>query len=227
MISKKLDTQTQLENYISLRISYLKIQDDYKSLVSTVSHDLTSPLGYLKFSTDILTSQLGDDVNDDIKETTRVIANSTFKLSEDAIQIISDAKLKLEKQKKSWLIKDMLITSFKDFKIKLAEDRIIGKIEAELKSDLVLNNYLISFILTMLSEQEVGVNSIQIVELDEMMIVNLDILEKKSPNFELLENKLKALKQKEIFSDVCKYLNVEINLCKKKSVIRISYNLLS
>lgn len=227
MISKKLDTQTQLENYISLRISYLKIQDDYKSLVSTVSHDLTSPLGYLKFSTDILTSQLGDDVNDDIKETTRVIANSTFKLSEDAIQIISDAKLKLEKQKKSWLIKDMLITSFKDFKIKLAEDRIIGKIEAELKSDLVLNNYLISFILTMLSEQEVGVNSIQIVELDEMMIVNLDILEKKSPNFELLENKLKALKQKEIFSDVCKYLNVEINLCKKNSVIRISYNLLS
>lgn len=227
MISKKLDTQTQLENYISLRISYLKIQDDYKSLVSTVSHDLTSPLGYLKFSTDILTSQLGDDVNDDIKETARVIANSTFKLSEDAIQIISDAKLKLEKQKKSWLIKDMLITSFKDFKIKLAEDRIIGKIEAELKSDLVLNNYLISFILTMLSEQEVGVNSIQIVELDEMMIVNLDILEKKSPNFELLENKLKALKQKEIFSDVCKYLNVEINLCKKNSVIRISYNLLS
>lgn len=227
MISKKLDTQTQLENYISLRISYLKIQDDYKSLVSTVSHDLTSPLGYLKFSTDILTSQLGDDVNDDIKETTRVIANSTFKLSEDAIQIISDAKLKLEKQKKSWLIKDMLITSFKDFKIKLAEDRIIGKIEAELKSDLVLNNYLISFILTMLSEQEVGVNSIQIVELDEMIIVNLDILEKKSPNFELLENKLKALKQKEIFSDVCKYLNVEINLCKKNSVIRISYNLLS
>lgn len=227
MISKKLDTQTQLENYISLRISYLKIQDDYKSLVSTVSHDLTSPLGYLKFSTDILTSQLGDDVNDDIKETTRVIANSTFKLSEDAIQIISDAKLKLEKQKKSWLIKDMLISSFKDFEIKLAEDSIIGKIEAELKSDLVLNNYLISFILTMLSEQEVGVNSIQIVELDEMMIVNLDILEKKSPNFELLENKLKALKQKEIFSDVCKYLNVEINLCKKNSVIRISYNLLS
>lgn len=225
MISKKLDTQTQLENYISLRISYLKIQDDYKSLVSTVSHDLTSPLGYLKFSTDILTSQLGDDVNDDIKETARVIANSTFKLSEDAIQIISDAKLKLEKQKKSWLIKDMLISSFKDFEIKLAEDRIIGKIEAELKSDLVLNNYLISFILTMLSEQEVGVNSIQIVELDEMMIVNLDILEKKSPNFELLENKLKALKQKEIFSDVCKYLNVEINLCKKNSVIRISYNL--
>jgi signal transduction histidine kinase len=227
LISEQQNTLEQLENYIRLRLNYLKLQEDFKSFVSSVSHDLTSPLGYLKFSTDILTSQLGDDANEDIKETARVIANSTFKLSEDAIQIINDAKLKLEKQKKSWLIKDMLISSFKDFEFKFTVNRIIGKIEAELKSDVVLNNYLISFILIMLSEQEVGVNSIQIVELDEMMIINLDILEKKSPNFELLESKLKALKQKEIFRDVCEYLSVEINLYEKDSLIRLSYNLLN
>jgi light-regulated signal transduction histidine kinase (bacteriophytochrome) len=87
---------TPLELRAESQIKVLNVIEEYKSLIFKVSHDLTSPLGYLKFSTTILESQIKSNYDDNLKETSRVIASSTSKLSNESKTIIEEAKAKLE-----------------------------------------------------------------------------------------------------------------------------------
>ena len=84
----ELEARTQLKVFA--------IQQEYKTLLSSVSHDLTTPLAYLKFSSNILESQVKSNYNDELKETARVIASSTQKLSDESKTIVENAKAKLK-----------------------------------------------------------------------------------------------------------------------------------
>ena len=73
-----------LQRQVEISLLFLSLKAEYKSLLSKVSHDLASPLSYLKFSSEILQSQISSNSQEDLIETGRVISSSTTLLSEQA-----------------------------------------------------------------------------------------------------------------------------------------------
>lgn len=225
MISKKLKKIKHLEEHVILKLKLLKLQDDFKSLVSIVAHDITTPLGYLKFSTEILNSQLDEKADKNLKETARVITNSTSKLNKEAIQIIDDARSKLEKQKEFWPAKDVIVSSFENFDIDFDKNLISGQLKAELKTDFILNKYLISSILICFYKLKMKIDSVVIESKEEKLLIRFNSSIDKAETYKLVESEIKGLKQKEVLNSVCDYLDAEISLKEEKTDLTLSLNL--
>lgn len=207
----------EFEDYVILRLKYLKLQDDFKSLVISVSHDLSSPLHYFKFSTEILTSQVSKIPSGEIKETARVISSSSSKLNKQAKQIVEKAKLKIEHQLKSIPIKDILISSLDFYGYNLDENRLTGDLEAELTSDFYLNKYLVTSLVLVSSRHGVIINKISVENRQKMIFIKFNVNESEKDGFKKLNKVISELNEKEFFNSVAGYLKVKVILDKAKS----------
>jgi len=132
-----LDEENQLifknlQRQVEIILLYLSSKAEYKSLVSKVSHDLASPLVYLKFSSEILQSQIGSNSQEDLIETGRVISFSTIKLSEEANQLVTEGKSTLHLTELPKIsLRELLSSSLDLLKLDEKSINLKGKLSAK------------------------------------------------------------------------------------------------
>lgn len=161
-----------VEPQVLLRLNYLKLYADYKFFIKNVSHDLTSPLNYLENSIQILNLQLGDIKDEDLKETVRVITNSTSKLREDASILTQEAKSKVVNLGKDKLLSDLLNSCLDILNIKVNDITIDGDLNTQLSTDFIITQYALSSYLRLIqSDDNVYLKSIIIKQVNHKLEV--------------------------------------------------------
>jgi signal transduction histidine kinase len=152
-----------LQRKVEMSLLFINLKAEYKSLLNKVSHDLASPLSYLKFSSEILQSQIGSNSQEDLIETGRVISSSTTILSEEAKQLVTEGKssLHLTELQKTSLIE--LLTSSLDL-LKLDEKSINlkGNLTAKVVDFPELYQYLLFSLIKELMLIEFQLKSIEV-----------------------------------------------------------------
>lgn len=214
-----------LEDYVALKVKYLKLQDDFKFLVSSVSHDLTSPLGYLKFSVEILNSQLDKSENKEWNETLNVITSSTSKLSDVSNKIIEEAKSVYETKEEFKPIKNVVIASLELCGIDFDKDTFKGAFESELKIDFHLNMYWMSSLIILFPYLGLKVNTIKIEENENQTLIEFNLHKIKFDKFKKLDLEVSKLLEKELSKSLLNYLKAEVKLYNLNAftVIHINY----
>lgn len=221
MINERTNTIFGDDNYILLKLEYLKLQDSFKKLISTVSHDLTSPLGYLKFSSEILNSQIDNSSDENLKETARVISSSTFKLAEESKQLVETSKSKLPVQE-SVSSKEVITSSLEACQIELNNINITGDTEAQLSSDFELNLYLLSHLINFLKNQELKLENIQIEEAKKERHIHLSLITNTNFQQSIFENSVSKLKESEIIKPIVDYLGIQITTQERNFEVLVS-----
>lgn len=160
------------EPQVQLRLEYLKLYTDYKSFIKNVSHDLTSPLNYLENSIQILNLQLGDIKDEDLKETVRVITNSTSQLRKDASILTQEAKSNIVNLGEDKLLSDLLNSCLEILNLKANDISIDGDLNAQLSTDFIITQYALSSYLRLIeSDDNVYLKSIIIKQVNHKLEV--------------------------------------------------------
>ena len=220
-----------LQRQVEILLLFLNLKAEYKSLLSKVSHDLASPLSYLKFSSEILQSQIGSNSQEDLIETGRVISSSTTILSEEANQLVTEGKstLHLTELPKTSLIE--LLTSSLDL-LKLDEKSI------NLKGDLTaivvnfpeLYHYLLFSLIKELTKIEFQLISIEVIPCRKDLKITLsgdlsqpiddskmDTIMNDLKQQPLVHSILEVLQSDISYTNTLKQLSVEVVLSKAMS----------
>jgi len=166
------DKLSLFEPQVLLRLEYLKLYADYKSFIKNVSHDLTSPLNYLENSIQILNLQLGDIKDEDLKETVRVITNSTSKLRKDASILTQEAKSNIVNLGEDKLLSDLLNSCLEISNLKANDITIDGDLNTQLSTDFIITQYALSSYLRLIeSDDNVYLKSIIIKQVNHKLEV--------------------------------------------------------
>ena len=220
-----------LQRQVEISLLFLSLKAEYKSLLYKVSHDLASPLSYLKFSSEILQSQIGSNSQEDLIETGRVISSSTTILSEEANQLVTEGKstLHLTELPKTSLIE--LLTSSLDL-LKLDEKSI------NLKGDLTaivvnfpeLYHYLLFSLIKELTKIEFQLISIEVIPCRKDLKITLsgdlsqpiddskmDTIMNDLKQQPLVHSILEVLQSDISYTNTLKQLSVEVVLSKAMS----------
>ena len=164
------DKLTLVEPHVLLRLDFLKLYADYKSFIKNVAHDLTSPLNYLENSIQILNLQLGDIKDEDLKETVRVITNSTSHLRKDASILTQEAKSNLINLGEDKLLCDLLNSCLEILDLKKNHIALDGDVNTPLNIDFIITQYVLSYYLHLIqSDDNVYLNSIIIKQIDHKL----------------------------------------------------------
>lgn len=168
-----LFSRLKLEAKNQLRV--FAIEQEYKSLVASISHDITTPLGYLKFSSNILESQVKSNYDSEIKETARVIASSAIKLSKESKAITENAKTTLQNfSPKKTNIKEFFLSVTNDLKIQPINLEVNGFV---LISHEAIYTYLLTHLLYALKNLKLVLTKITIENDQQKLLIHLFIQE--------------------------------------------------
>jgi signal transduction histidine kinase len=215
LISQELINFQHLEDKAGLLLEHLKLRQSFRTLLSDVSHDLASPLGYLKFSTEILLTQLGKKASEDLTETARVISSSTSKLSEEANQLVENGKLNLNPSKTQILLVDLVESSINLSGIKPDIKLIKGNSDIKLQNEEAeLYTYILCSILNTLTKLELELKSIKAEKCKDDFNLKLQLSEN-SKELDRLKKEVKRLNNKLIFTSVMDYLGANIVFSKE------------
>ncbi|WP_051080726.1 hypothetical protein [Psychroflexus tropicus] len=209
-----------LEEKVELLLELNQLKKAYKSLVASVSHDLASPLSYLKFSTEILESQIDSDDNEDLRETSRVLGSSTSKLSHEAHLIVKNAKAVIEElhTEKSRL-SCILDSSIKDVFKKDIETRIKNDITL---SDGIIYQYIIASTCSLLKSINLTPVSIQVQNKDKVVEIKFNFEVLSSDFNERLREKSEKQKENEVYILAYQYLQAKFNRKQKENCIKLN-----
>lgn len=198
-----------LQEKVRLHLEIIELRKVYKSLVSSMGHDLISPLAYLEFSTEILVSQLEETSSKDLKETARVIASSTKKLSDEGKQILKKSNSKIaESNSKKRTLEELIIssldlTSTAGISIQTNEDILL--------SCSILYEYIIANVLFILKTLNFNIERISLV-LDNWVVIKFELTEMDSEDVLDFQNEIKKTKALDIFNSAYEYLNTDIEI---------------
>ena len=168
-----LFSRLKLEAKNQLRV--FAIEQEYKSLVASISHDITTPLGYLKFSSNILESQVKSNYDSEIKETARVIASSAIKLSKESKAITENAKTTLQNfSPKKTNIKEFFLSVTNHLKIQPINLEVNGFV---LISHEAIYTYLLTHLLYALKKLKFVLTKITIENDQQKLLIHLFIQE--------------------------------------------------
>lgn len=195
-------------------MKYIRLQSDYKMLLSEVSHDISTPLNYLKLSTDILQSQIDPNADPDLKETVRVISSSTSKLNEEAQQIVEHSKSKLKAPETPSTVKTNLLFSSALLGIKLNPEMLQGRYETVLKKNADAYKYLFSALMQVIRNLELDIHTIAIEKCQNDLNVKLDFFEHSTVEVLRIKREVSTMINKELLSSVMNYLKAEILISK-------------
>lgn len=210
MITEKSENFQHLEDKVTLILSRLKLQEDFKFLLSQVSHDLASPLGYLKFSANILMSQLESNANSDLKETANVVSASTSKLNEEAKEIVEKGKSKMKTLTTSSKVSEVLVASLRLCKNNSLLNIIEGNIYAKLNYDHHLYVFVVSFIISEIENLKLKLKNIQVKKIDKHISIQFNFFEIENSKLEELRQEILTKQTKQKLSKVFYYLKSEI-----------------
>jgi signal transduction histidine kinase len=164
-----------LQQQVKMSLLFLRLKAEYKSLLYKVSHDLASPLSYLKFSSEILQSQIGSNSQDDLIETGRVISSSTSILSEQANELVTEGKSTLHQTGLTKTSLKELLTSSLDL-IKLDEKSISlkGNLIAKVVNFPELYHYLLFSLVEELMRIKFQLKSIEVIPYKKDLKITLN-----------------------------------------------------
>ena len=164
-----------LQQQVKMSLLFLRLKAEYKSLLYKVSHDLASPLSYLKFSSEILQSQIGSNSQDDLIETGRVISSSTSILSEQANELVTEGKSTLHLTGLTKTSIKELLTSSLDL-IKLDEKSISLKenLTAKVVNFPELYHYLLFSLVEELTKIKFQLKSIEVIPYKKDLKITLN-----------------------------------------------------
>lgn len=200
-----------MEDKVKLSLQYLRLKQNYKALLSEVSHDLASPLGYLKFSTDILVNQIDDDANKDLKETARVISSSTSKLTSEAKQIVENGRTQLNSNYLATVsLKDVLQESLYYSGFQPISGVLKGDLEIPLKDGVELQKYILSSLLSIPAKLELQLESIETEKHKKGYKLSLNFYEHSKIEITKFKNEILKLDSQPLYASVTEYLNLKI-----------------
>lgn len=200
-----------MEDKVKLSLHYLRLKQNYKALLSEVSHDLASPLGYLKFSTDILVNQIDDAANEDLKETARVISSSTSKLTAEAKQIVENGKTQLNSNYLATVsLKDVLQESLDYSGFQPISGVLKGNLEIPMKDEVELQKYIVSSLLSIAAKLELQLESIETEKHKKGYKLSLNFHEQSNIELTKLKNEILKLDSQPLYASVSEYLNLKI-----------------
>jgi signal transduction histidine kinase len=232
-----LDEENQLifknlQRQVEIILLYLSSKAEYKSLVSKVSHDLASPLGYIKkFSSEILQSQIGSNSQEDLIETGRVISSSTIKLSEEANQLVTEGKstLHLTELPKTSL-RELLSSSLDLLKLDEKSINLKGKLSAKAVNFPELYQYLLFSLINELRKIEFQLNSIEVIPCRKDLKITLsgdlsqpiddskiDIIMNDLKQQPFINSVLEVLQAETSYTNTLKQISVEVVLSRAMS----------
>jgi signal transduction histidine kinase len=164
-----------LQQQVKMSLLFLRLKAEYKSLLYKVSHDLASPLSYLKFSSEILQSQIGSNSQDDLIETGRVISSSTSILSEQANELVTEGKSTLHQTGLTKTSLKELLTSSLDL-MKLDEKSISlkGNLTAKVVNFPELYHYLLFSLVEELMRIKFQLKSIEVMPYKKDLKITLN-----------------------------------------------------
>ena len=220
-----------LQRQVEIILLYLSSKAEYKSLVFKVSHDLASPLVYLKFSSEILQSQIGSNSQEDLIETGRVISSSTIKLSEEANQLVTEGKstLHLTELPKTSL-RELLSSSLDLLKLDEKSINLKGKLSAKAVNFPELYQYFLFSLINELRKIEFQLNSIEVIPCRKDLKITLsgdlsqpiddskiDIIMNDLKQQPFINSVLEVLQAETSYTNTLKQISVEVVLSRAMS----------
>lgn len=220
-----------LQRKVEMSLLFINLKAEYKSLLNKVSHDLASPLSYLKFSSEILQSQIGSNSQEDLIETGRIISSSTTLLSEEAKQLVTDGKstLHLTELTKTSLI-DLLTTSLDLLKLDKKTINLKGNLTVKVVNFPELYHYLLFSLIRELTKIEFQLISIEMMPCKKDLKITLsgdlsqplddttiDIIINDLKHQPLVNSVLNAMKANITYTNTPKQLSFEVMLSKAMS----------
>jgi signal transduction histidine kinase len=201
-----------LQRQVEITLLFLSLKAEYKSLLSKVSHDLASPLSYLKFSSEILESQIGSNSQEDLIETGRVISSSTTKLSEEANQLVTEGKstLHLTELPKTSLI-ELLSSSLYLLKLDEKSINLKGNLTAKVVNFPELYQYLLFSLINELSKIEFQLKSIKVMPCRKDLKITLSGDLSQPLDDSNLDTIMNELKQQPLVHSVLEVLQADIS----------------
>jgi len=211
-----------LQRQVEISLLFLSLNAEYKSLLYKVSHDLASPLSYLKFSSEILQSQIGSNNREDLIETGRVISSSTTKLSEEANQLVTEGKsiLHLTELPKTSLI-ELLTSSLDLMKFNEKSINLKGNLTAKVVDFPELYHYLLFSLINELRKIEFQLNSIEVIPCRKDLKITLSGDLSQPIDDSKMDTIMNDLKQQPLFHSILEVLQSDIsytNTLKQLSV---------
>lgn len=203
-----------LELLVVSRLDYLKIQAEYKSLVKNISHDITSPLRYLENSLEILNLQLVDITDKEVKETVKVITNSTSKLTKDSQLLTIGDFSEIEKDKQNKTPREVI--NFCLVILKLHDEQITlrGDLEQELMFDSTLIFYVLSLYIDVLIKNKIQLESITINQKEGNLYFKISCNKTKINTLEDLQQDINSKKDQKTLNALNSFLKVEVEFEK-------------
>ncbi|AFU67245.1 hypothetical protein P700755_000189 [Psychroflexus torquis ATCC 700755] len=220
-----------LQRQVEMSLLFINLKAEYKSLLNKVSHDLASPLSYLKFSSEILQSQIGSKNQEDLIETGRVISSSTTILSDQAKQLVTEGKsiLHLTGLPKTSLI-ELMTSSLDLLKIDEKSINLKGNLTAKIVNFPELYHYLLFSLIKELTKIEFQLISIEVMPCKKDLKITLsgdlsqplddtkiDIIINDLKHQPLVDSVLNAMQAKINYTKTLKLLCVEVVLSKAMS----------
>jgi len=220
-----------LQRQVEISLLFLSLKAEYKSLLSKVSHDLASPLSYLKFSSEILQSQISSNSQEDLIETGRVISSSTTLLSEQANQLVTEGKstLHLTGSPKTSLI-ELLTSSLNLLELDEKSINLKGNLTAKVVNFPELYHYLLFSLVKELTRIEFQLKSIEVMPCRKDLKITLsgdvsqpiddskiDTIMNDLKQQPLVNSVLEVMQAKITYTNTIKQLSVEVVLSKAMS----------
>lgn len=220
-----------LQRQVEMSLLFINLKAEYKSLLNKVSHDLASPLSYLKFSSEILQSQIGSNSQEDLIETGRIISSSTTLLSEEAKQLVTDGKstLHLTELPKTNLI-ELLTASLDLLKLDKKTIDLKGNLTVKVDNFPELYHYLLFSLIKELTKIEFQLISIEMMPCKKDLKITLsddlsqplddakiDIIINDLKQQPLVNSVLNAMKANITYTNTPKQLSFEVMLSKAMS----------
>ncbi len=220
-----------LQRQVEISLLFLSLKAEYKSLLSKVSHDLASPLSYLKFSSEILQSQISSNSQEDLIETGRVISSSTTLLSEQANQLVTEGKstLHLTGSPKTSL-RELLTSSLNLLELDEKSINLKGNLTAKVVNFPELYHYLLFSLVKELTRIEFQLKSIEVMPCRKDLKITLsgdvsqpiddskmDTIMNDLKQQPLVNSVLEVMQAKITYTNTIKQLSVEVVLSKAMS----------